>query len=270
MNVEALRLKASEAVGDYLLENVHRVVYGKKNLKAARTHLANGGSLMVEADHIAKLDAILFARVLQEYLTPLDHVSAIVSRRHFDPKRGPISFVQSRLGPDWEEIYGATLLQAVQEKDRNDYQDWAEFNGRMALKAAKKLRKPGNVVFITPEGTRSNTDKLLRAEEGLDTLLRLGGKNVLALPLAAIHKTILPGRRTTVIAGELFSYQDLLDDQARYLEYYEPIWKSMGLNDPKKMPTITASDCAMARLAEYLPVENQGVYTELVAIRSHF
>ncbi len=266
MNAERLRMTASEAIGDYLLESVHRVVYGKRNLQAARTHLENGGSLVVETDHIAKLDTILWARVLQDYLTPLNNVSGIASRRHFDPSRGLEGLIQSRLGPDWEKIYGITLLQVVQEKDHSDYQGWAEFNSKAALKAARTLRKPGKVVLITPEGTRSKTDKLLRAEEGIDTLLKLGGENVLCLPLAAIHKTILPGRRTTIIAGELFSYQDLLDDQTKYREYYEPIWRSIGLDDPKKMPDITLSDCAMARLAASLPIENQGVYTSLVAV----
>lgn len=268
MNQEQLRMTASEAIGDYLLENVHRVVYGRRNLEIARKHLENGGSLLVFANHFAKLDPMLYARAIREYITPLNHASIIGSRRHFDPKQGPVSFIQSKLGPDWEKIYGVTLLQVVQEKDHDKYKDWAEFNSRAVLKAAKKLRRePGSIVFITPEGTRSDTDKLLRAEEGLDSLLKLGGERVLALPLGAIHKTILPGRRTTVIAGELFSYQDLLDDQTKYLEYYEPIWRSMGLNDPMKMPDITASDCAMARLAASLPIENQGIYTNLVAIR---
>lgn len=261
MNTESLRLRASEAVGNYLLENVHRVVYGKENLRKAREHLANGGSLIVEANHFAKLDPILYGRILKEYITSLDHVSGIGSRRHFDPKQGFLNAAQSILGADWEKIHGITIFQAVQERDHELYPDFAEFNSKMARKAAKKLRhEPGSVLFITPEGTRSKTDELLRAEEGLDILLRIGGENVLVLPLAAEHKTILPGRRTTVTAGELFGYQDLVDDKEKYLEYYRAI-------DGEKDPTITLSDCAMVRIGENLPLENQGFYADLVAVR---
>lgn len=267
MNTERLGLKASEAAGNYLLESVHRVVYGRRNLKMARKHLEGGGSLIVFTDHFAKLEIALYSRIIQEYLTSLDHVTGIASRRHFDPECGPMSRIQSMIKPRWEKIHGATILLAVQRRDYGYYNDHEQFNARMTLRAGRKLRKPGTIVFISPEGTRSTTNRLLRAEDGLGELLGLGGKNVLALPLAAIHKTILPGRRTTVIAGKLFSYQDLLDDQAMYMKHYEPIWRSMGLDDPKKMPDITLSDCAMTRLATTLPVQNQGVYTDLVAVR---
>ena len=265
MNTEKLRLKASEAVGDYLSESVHKVVFGKKNLEAARKHLGNGGSLLIFANHFSYLEIALHTRIIQDYLTSLDHVTGIASRRHFDKEQGMINRIQSELTSDWKKIYGGDILLAVQRKDREDYEDWARFNGKTASQAARRLREePGSIVFICPEGTRSTTNKLLKAEEGLDTILKHGGENVLALPLAAIHKTILPGRRTTVTAGELFSYQDLLDDKAMYQAHYE---RSMGLEDPKKMPDINLSDCAMTRLASYLPIDNQGVYTDLVAVR---
>jgi len=241
MNKEQLRITASETIGDYLLENVHGVVYGKKNLEIAQKHLRNGGSILVYFNHFAKLDGILYGKIINGYLTPFDNVAAVTAFKHVDPKRGILNKGQKALIEDWEKIYGLTSIPIIQAKDKDHY-DNANTSNRNSLTRIKNfLREPGHVVAFAPEGTRSSNDELLPAEPGFQLLLKAGGDNVLALPFAGIHKTILPGRCTTVIVGKPVSLKELKAKQIA-------------------SPNLSITDIAMYDLAALLPMQNRGHY----------
>ncbi len=234
-------MAASEATGNYLLENIHRVVYGQKNLEIARNHLQNGGSILVYFNHFSKLDAVLYAKIMREYLAPLNRVTAMTAMKHLDSQRGIFNRIQSALIHDWEDIYGLRVLPIVQTYDRSSYPNANEINRKSLRKVVRMLRQPGNIIAVAPEGTRSDKNKLLPAEEGFETLLRLGGENVLALGLAGVHKTILPGRKTIVTAVKPVSLRELKAEQ-------------------KANPGITITDLAMQRIARELPPPNRGYY----------
>lgn len=240
MGKESLRLKTSECVGDFLLENVHRSVYGVKNLNTAKTHLEEG-SVLFYFNHFAKLDAILFGKIINDYLVPYNQAAAIASFRHMDPEKGLFNKMQGNLIEDWHKIYGITTIPVIQEKDKKDYSNANEFNGKAARKAAKFLRQTGHVLALSPEGTRSKINELLPAEEGFEVLFKLGGKNVLALPAAGLHSTIRPyNTKTKVSIGEPFSYEEIQKESRETGE--------------------SVTDCAMRRLAKLLPEQNRGFY----------
>ena len=241
MNKESLRLKASETIGDFLLENVHRNVYGVKNLNIGKEHLENGGSVLFYFNHFAKLDAIIFGKIINDYLTSFENAAAIASFRHMDPDRGFFNKAQKALIEDWHKIYGINAIPVIQEKDKIDYPNADEFNSNAARRAAKFLRHPGHVLALSPEGTRSKINELLPAEEGFEILFKLGGKKVLALPAAGQHSTIRPyNTKTKVSIGEPFSYEEIKAES-------EQTGKSI-------------TELAMRRMANLLPEQNRGYY----------
>lgn len=240
MGKESLRLKTSEHVGNFLLENIHRNVYGVENLNLAKKHLEEG-SVLFYFNHFAKLDGILFGKIINDYLAPFDQTAAIASFRHMDPEKGLFNKMQGNLIEDWHKIYGITAIPVIQAKDKKDYPNINGFNSRAARKAAKFLRETGHVLALSPEGTRSKINELLPAEEGFEVLFKLGGKNVLALPAAGIHSAIRPyNTKTKVIIGKPFSFEEIQKESQETGE--------------------SVTDCAMKRLASLLPEENRGFY----------
>lgn len=241
MSKEAVRRRINEGIGDFLLENVHRSVFGVKNLNTAKEHLKNGGSVLFYFNHFAKLDPILYGGIINDYLTPLEDVAGVASRRQLDPKRGLFHKGQAALIKDWEDSYGLKAITVVQEKDKPDYPDADEYNSAAVRTAIRFLRQPGHVLAISPEGTRSKTNELLPAEEGFEALLRLGGKKVIALPAAGEHSTIRPyNTKTKVSIGEPFTYDQI-----------------------KKQSDETGIDVttlAMRRIASLLPEGNRGYF----------
>jgi len=240
MSKETLRLQASEAIGNFLLENIHKSLYGTKNLEAARKHLQEG-SILFYFPHFAKLDPILYGKIIRDYLTSLDKVAGITSLRHIDPNRGKFNAIQGQLIEDWHDAFGINIIPVIQAKDKKDYPDADSFNRYAVKTAAKFLREPGHVLALSPEGTRSTIDELLSAEEGFEVLLRLGGRNVLALPVAGVHSTIRPyNTKTKVSVGKPFSYEEIRRES-------QETGKSI-------------TELAMRRIADLLPEQNRGFY----------
>jgi hypothetical protein len=104
------------------------------------------------------------------------------------------------------------------------------------------------VLFVTPEGTRIKDRKLARGERGLELILRkTKDKNVLILPLSAIHDTIIPIATDTLVnAGKPFTYAEILAER-------------------QENPDLSVIDLMMLRIADILPSKNQGYYKNLLA-----
>ena len=230
----------SETTGSFLLENIHTCVYGIDNLKLAREHLSKV-SVLFYFNHFAKLDTILYGKIIREYITCLDNTAAITSFRHIDPEKGAFNRIQGQLIQDWHELFGINIIPVIQEKDKKEYPNADEFNRSAVKNAIRFLRQSGRVLAISPEGTRSKIGELLKAEEGLEVLFRLGGENVLALPVAGVHSTIRPyNTKTKVSVGKPFSYEEIQRES-------QETGKSI-------------TELAMRRLANLLPEQNRGFY----------
>jgi 1-acyl-sn-glycerol-3-phosphate acyltransferase len=242
MDKEKLKSRVSEQTANFLLENIHYELFGVDNLRLAREHLQNGGSIIFYFNHFSKLDPALYAKIIINYLTPLDHCVALVSTRHLDSKRGLVNQVQATLFEEWGKLFGANIIPVIQEKDKKDYKQAEEFNRNAIKRAIKILHQGGNLLAVAPEGTRSKTNRLLPAEEGLELIFRLGGKNVLALPVAAVHGTIRPyNTKTKVRVGKPFSFKEVQSEQS-------------------DKPEESITNLMMERLAILLPDANRGYY----------
>lgn len=223
-----------------LLRSVRAEIANSENFEIAREHLKTG-SILVYFNHFAKLDVILYGKVLHDNLAPFDQLTAIAARKHFDPKRGRLSQAQKYLIDGWQEAYGVGLIQVVQPKDKDSYEDSDEFNRKSVLRARELLKTPGKAVGIAPEGTRSKSNELLQAENGLELFLRVGN-NVLALPLATEHSSIVPlATKSRVIVGKPFTYDEIKKEH-------------------EENPKVSITDLMMKRIATLLPEKNRGYY----------
>ena len=137
--------------------------------------------------------------------------------KHIDSTRGLGSKFKSAMTNLWVDSFGATAIPMVQSYDMQHYA-----NARKIIKdginaSVDFLNQPGNVLFVTPEGTRIRDRKLGQGERGLELILRkTKDQNVLILPLAAIHDRVIPiATDTLVSAGKPFTYPEILTEQQR-------------------------------------------------------
>lgn len=274
-----------KAAGAFLWEiaNNHLIraeVSGQENLEEVKRHFENGGSVMVVADHVDQFDPGKVMQSVYKHL-PLDHAYAFISQRQLDnfpngpvmkatsayKKFQPVGIIQ-RLKRDRE--YYETLLLGIKEglsrkeakilakekvKGINKHEPIStnqkyplseSRNSAQMGTVARELRTGGIVVFLWPEGHRSETGGLLKAEDGAGDLLRLGRAKTLVLPISLEHDNVsfLKGKLKMVI-GKAFNYADVENQmQQRQTFGYD----------------LSLADHIMLRLKDPLPLKDHGVY----------
>jgi 1-acyl-sn-glycerol-3-phosphate acyltransferase len=118
---------------------------------------------------------------------------------------------------------------------------------RTALRRAFDLLKQGSAVVLFPEGHRSDSASLLRAEPGAGFIARRSGAPLLPIAISGTQNIIgrhqlLPRRADVEMTfGELFQ----LPDRNR---------------DGSQMDHQQSADYLMTKIAQLLPLENQGAY----------
>lgn len=237
-------MNPKEAVGRFTTEVLRATVktelVNPQNLALVKQHLREGGTALLFSNHFSKLDPIAYGKVVTEYVTSMDNITVLASKKHFDPARGMVNKFQHSLGEVWQTIYGIDIVQVVQTYDRAYYPDWEIFNRNALRKLLKSAKTPGHVIYIAPEGTRSRDNELHKAEDGLGLIFRMG-ENMIAAPIAGEHTRILPLVDTVrITAGEPFRLEDIVSSKEK---------------DPE---IITHS--MMNRLAILLPKRNRGYY----------
>ena len=230
--------------GDVLRFTTRIEVVNPQNLNTVKQHLAYGSAL-VFSNHFAKLDPIAYGKMVGDYLTTLDNVTVMASRKHFDPQRGKLNRIQNYIGEGWEQDYGIDIVKVVQRYDKDNYPDWESFNRQALKRVIEAARIPGRVIYVAPEGTRSRTNQLLEAENGLGAIFRMG-KNMLALPIAAQYGHVRPLMDKTIInVGVPFRIEEIVDPS-------------------EKRPEVI-TDLMMRRLANLLPEQHRGYYAAKAA-----
>lgn len=230
-----------------------------QHIITAKKHLDQGGSVLAIGNHISANDPIAHAKIFAQITTP-DHITAVASRRHFDPNQGRFNAVKHTLRQWWEEGYGIDIALVVQKKDRVLYPDWGQYNASTQKRLEIAIKKPGQLVYILPEGERSNENGLLQAEVGVGGLIKVGGDSVLVLPISEDYTDLklLKGRAKLTI-GEPFDYQQLMSEKTVLNQRITEL-RQQGAT----LPFTDAADVMMLHIAQPLPPENYGYYTTLM------
>ena len=230
----------------------------------ARTHLADSGSLVIISNHFDRLDTTIIGHVVEQNVTPLDRITGVTSLKYLDPNR---SRVISRVINNVSQVKGFSVIPVIQglQEELDYYSEHTEategrtprrFNVDAMKEAAEILNKPGEVLMIDPEGTKSPKRKLIEAHEGLDSIMKLSRRRALILPIAIVppdtRRIVPPYTKVVVRPGALFSLEDVQQEQ-------EAIKLATG-----KRPELGLTGRMMLRLAQLLPPQNQGHYRQFV------
>jgi 1-acyl-sn-glycerol-3-phosphate acyltransferase len=118
---------------------------------------------------------------------------------------------------------------------------------RTALRRAFELLKQGSAVVLFPEGHRSEDARLLRAEPGAGFIARRSGAPL--LPIAITGSQNVLGR-----------HQMILRRAEVAMTFGPPFQLPERNHDGSPMDHQQSADYLMTKIAELLPLENQGEY----------
>ena len=125
---------------------------------------------------------------------------------------------------------------------------------RRALRQAREILDRGGVLVLYPEGHRSETGQLLRAEPGAGFLARASGVEVLPVGLVGTGECVPLGsslpRRVPV-----------------EIRFGPRLRIPAHAADGRKIDNQDASDAIMLAIAELLPAEMRGEYADLEGLR---
>lgn len=272
---ETARKKATEI----LINKIHKIwpieVRGEENFETARQHLKQG-ALFIVFPHSFSGDVFCGGAIfLEKFGDDLKHLILPAGKKHVHFTRALGSFVLGELWPRanltrneaFKIMRDALVIRAVAKvlgAERIDivqgYQSELDFYGlKQAAATWKRLlnrfqeiqSEPGIVIPYAPEGHRHY--HLQKARRGIATLLERAGENCLCLPLGIyLAKNtedigLNQGEPVIVNAGPLFGLKDLTDCQQRPLS---------------KEEKIQVADRLMERLAQLLPPDRRGAYTQ--------
>ena len=126
---------------------------------------------------------------------------------------------------------------------------------RTALRRAFDLLKQGSAVVLFPEGHRSETARLLRAEPGAGFVARRSGAPV--VPIAITGTQYVLGRHAIIPRRAEVA-----------MTFGEPFQLPERNRDGSQMDHQQSADYLMAKIAQLLPLENQGEYASPPISRS--
>jgi 1-acyl-sn-glycerol-3-phosphate acyltransferase len=126
---------------------------------------------------------------------------------------------------------------------------------RTALRRAFDLLKQGSAVVLFPEGHRSETARLLRAEPGAGFVARRSGAPI--VPIAITGTQHVLGRHAIIPRRAEVA-----------MTFGEPFQLPERNRDGGQMDHQQSADYLMAKIAQLLPLENQGEYASPPISRS--
>jgi 1-acyl-sn-glycerol-3-phosphate acyltransferase len=126
---------------------------------------------------------------------------------------------------------------------------------RAALKRSLDLLKAGEVLIIYPEGTRVESGLLAKPEPGAGFIAQKAGCPIVPVGLTGTRECLPKGawwpRRTRVT-----------------ITFGKPFTLAVKRTDGTKISHADASDAIMVAIAELLPPEQRGEFSDLEAVRA--
>lgn len=250
--VEAQRF-LGKVVGEAILSAFFTEVIHTQNFSRTREHLQRGGKVIFYSNHIHRFDSEPVAKAIIEYVGPLDeHTYLMAAMQYRDPDRKENAALVKTTG-FMQRAFRFNFVTVVQDKpeEKIRYPKWRRINMDAFNKIVTVLEEePGAIVYIYPEGTRSQTGALAEAKTGLEKLLERAGSDVIVQPMVIIppaNNKIKPlTMRTRIIVPKPFTYQEILAEQ-------------------KANPGLSVTDLSMVKLARELSPQYRGFYAQMAS-----
>lgn len=195
---------------------IRPIIRGEEHFAQTTKHLENG-SVIFYFNHCSAIDPGILANILKANTgTEIKNWVVPGSYRHLDPERGDFGPIDRWAVRGFAYKYRDSfeLCPVVQFYDENSYPRKlvTKTNVKFAQRARKVLQTPGGVLFIAPEGTRSKTHKLLKAQRGVGWFLKQG-ENIAAQPMALIGSGLPQAvlRKPVVVIGPLYTSKEVLE-----------------------------------------------------------
>lgn len=230
--LQGLFVAATERI--YGLESQDR---SEQNLSLVNDHLKEG-SVVVYFNHVSLVDPPALIAYLFGHLDNMQNIIVPTSRRHHDIKQKPYF---DGLAIQMATLINVEVLPVVQRKDYHLYS--ANEQVRLARKFLSRskevLGKPGGVLVIAPEGTRSQSGQLQKAESGFEKFGRYGRVKYVPVGLIPDGKF----NRDLWIGGLRFNIGEPFD-----------------IEESPTLGGLNPEDAAMVKLAYLLPENMRGQY----------
>ncbi len=191
--------------------------------------LPRQGPLVLAANHLSNLDGV----VIGGWLTP-----ALGRRIHWLAKKEMLA---------WPIAGRLLAMSSFHPVDRGS-------GDVEAFRTAQRILEAGNVLFVFPEGTRSRTGALARAQDGLAALALRTDAPIVPLGIWGTERVWprgrvpRPGGRVVLRIGTPFRLSELEIPAA-----------------DRRAAKAAATTAIMARIARLLPPPYRGVYAEAAA-----
>lgn len=222
-----------------------------RNIESLKRHLEMG-SAVVYINHISLDDSLLvLAFLLKEVGRSIRQIGGPESKKHYDFREGLMSGLVMRLAG----LLGVTLIPVVQHYDEGKYSEKEILGSRLqfARTAKEILGKPGGILLIAPEGTRSPDGTLKQAQQGIGFVSKSSHKN--DIPIFFVPIGVIPIPQGSINSGLNCNF--VRSQAGRFeLNMGEPFQIDFIQNTTREGIT----DLLMQKLASLLPQETRGVY----------
>lgn len=235
-----------KGLGEFIDHSIRVDRYGTACQKVLVEHL-NSGSVLVPFNHRSIIDPLVVMRELRNMGGPaVKRFVLPATMKFFDGRMGNTAFhVMNYVS----QKYDVELLPIIQHYDEA-YSDEEKFvNYRDVIeKILDALQEEGNVIALSPEGTRSSTAQLLPAQKGIDLFMR-------RVPQSMVLPVAIEG--TEQIVGH--NYRSVNPLHNTTVTYTEPMLAG-EVNDFSRNLRINSRDVVMLKIAQQLPYSERGYY----------
>lgn len=237
-----------------VIEKLRSSLEGYHYLNVLKRHLDQGGCAVVAANHLAVFDIKIIDALKKGLGGSMSQIGFPMSSKFFDDRMG----LAGPIGRSLQEVIGVEWYKVAQAGDELFSKAEAkEINAKAALSLQQLLLSDGGVGCIFPEGTRSRSGSMNRAQpmEWLFMDLQRGKmraditKRVLIVPMAiwGTEKIHRPNSRRLNLFAKIG------------MKVGEPLTHEQAMRERKALKKMTnhslghLGDVAMLHVAELLP-----------------
>jgi len=235
-----------KGLGEFIDHSIRLDIVGTEHEEVVERQLRSG-SVLVPFNHRSIIDPLVVMRELRRIGgSSIQRFVLPATMKFFDGRMGQTAFQVMHYVA---QKYGVVLLPIIQHYD-TAYSDEEKFSNHRGVieTILEALQGEGNVVALSPEGTRSPTAQLLPAQKGIDLFMK-------RIPQSMVFPVALEG--TEKIVGP--EYKSVNPFHRATVTYVDPML-SGEIGEYSRNLRINSRDAVMLQIAANLPPQDRGYY----------